>query len=220
MQLKHKLTVVLSFLLFALPTVLSAQKKALIIFPEDEKFSIPYKFMKNKTKGTQDSVPMKFLTLKYLFYNNLTQLLVYSGFTPIGSISGDANTVRKYTTKKWYAKDSATQKKLDNKSYLAAKIDGTNKSYYSLYANGEGADYIIMINKVEIDANILRRLFAMKNYLMLVHFDIYDKDMNHISGQYLRKKVKLTRSIYWSAFQAHFSALPNELALHFINLKK
>lgn len=220
MQLKYKLSLLVSLVILSLPTILSAQQKVLIVFTEDEKFNIPYKFLKNKDKGTQDSVPMKFLTLKYQFYNQLTQSLVSNNYSPIGGVNNDMNSVRKYTTKKWFAHDSISQAKLDNKKYLAAKVDETNKGYYNLYANGDSADYIIFINKIEVGGNILRRWFAMKNYLMLVHFDIYDANMKHLGGQYLRKKVKLTKDMYWSAFQTHFSSLPNELALHFANFKK
>ena len=220
MQPKYTLTLFIAFFLFSLPTALSAQEKVLIVFPEDEKFSIPYKFLKNDIKGTQDSVPMKFLTLKYLFYNSLTQLMVSNNYSPMGSINSDMNSVRKYTTKSWFANDSATQEKLDNKKYLAAKVDATNKGYYNLYATGDSADYVVFINKVEVGGNVFRRWFAMKNYIMQVHFDVYDKNMNHKGGQYLRKKVKLTKDMYWSAFQTHFSALPRELALHFANMKK
>lgn len=220
MQTKYTFPLLFSIALFLFPTVLSAQKKVLIVFPEDEKFSIPYSFMKNELKGTQDSVPMKFLTLKYLFYNSLTQQLAGNNYTPIGGVNNSYSDVRKYDTRKWFAHDSLTRTKLDKNKYLATKVDETNKSYYSSYALGDSADYIIFINKVEVGANFFRKWFATKNYLMLVHFDVYDKNMKHIGGRYIRKKVRLTRSMYWHAFEAHFSALPNELALQFLYMRK
>ncbi len=220
MQLKYTFAQLFTAFLFLFPTILLAQKKVLIIFPEDEKISIPHTFLKNDKKGASDSSTMRFLTLKYQFYNILTQQLVANGYKPLGGVNNNVNTVRKYEVSKWFSYDSMTQKKLDNKKYLATKIDATNKEYYNLYITADSADYIIFINKVDVGANFFRKWIATKNYLLLVHFDVYDKNMKHIGGQYLRKKVRLTRKMYWSAFVKHFSVLPDELALHFANMKK
>lgn len=220
MQPKYTFTLLFTALLFLLPSTLFAQKKVLIIFPEDEKISIPHTFLKNDDKGTSDSIGMKFLTLKYQFYNVLTQQLVANNYKPLGGVNSKANSIRKYTKSKWFSHDSITQEKLGNKKYLAAQVDETNKGYYNLYSNADSADYIVFVNKVDVGANFFRKWFATKNYLMLVHFDVYDSNMKHLGGRYIRKKVRLTRKMYWSAFQKHFSALPDELALHFANMKK
>lgn len=220
MKLKYKLSLLVSIILLSLPFLSQAQKKVLIVFPEDDKFVIPYSFLKNQQKGTADSVPLKFLTLKYQFYNELTQQLVANNFSPLGGVNSKVNAVRKYKRKKWFSSDSITQSNLEKKNYVAAAIDETNRSYYNLYATTDSADYIIFINKVEVGANFFRKWLATKNYLLLVHFDVYTKNMKHLGGRYLHKKVRLTRSTYWSSFMKHFSVIPNELALYFINMKK
>lgn len=220
MQLQYRFTFLLAIALLLCPVALKAQKKALIIFPEDEKFIIPYTFVKNDMKGTQDSVPMKFLTLKYQFYNELTQRLADNNYQPIGGVNDKANTIRKYAKQRFFSSDSVTQANLDKKKYVSAVIDETNKNIYTLYANADSVDYIIFINKVDVGANIFRKWLATKNYVMDIHFDVYTADMKHIGGRYLRQKVRLTRDTYWSAFQTTFSALPEEVALYFVNMKK
>jgi hypothetical protein len=220
MQPKNIFLAIVSIAALLLPASLAAQKNVLIIFPEDDKINIPHTFLKNREKGTADSVPLKFLTIKYQFYNILTQRLVANNYIPLGGVNSKVNDVRKYTKKRWYSHDSATQKELSKKKYLAAAVDETNKEYYNLYATTDSADYIIFVNKVDVGANFFRKWLATKNYLLQVHFDVYDKNMKHLGGQYLRKKVRLTRDMYWSAFQKHFSVIPDELALYFANMKK
>jgi hypothetical protein len=73
---------------------------------------------------------------------------------------------------------------------------------------------------VEVHGGIFRRLFAMDNYLMDVHFDVFDQNMNKICGRYIRKKVRLTKNTYWASFAKQFSALPEELGFYFSNIKK
>lgn len=220
MHPKYRFSFLLLLALFVLPCSLLAQNKVLLVFPEDDKFQIPYRFIKNNEKGTHDSVTMKFLTLKYLFYNELTQQLAQNNYVPIGGVNNEVNTLRKYEKAKWFAYDSIANEELPNKKYLAAKVDATNKNYYGLYATADSADYIVFINKVSVGANFFRKWLATKNYVMDIDFDIYDANMKHLHGRSIRKKVRLTKSTFWSAFQAHFAALPNALALYVINAKK
>lgn len=220
MHLRTKAYRLFAILLFFAPLLTWGQKKALIIFPEDEHINIPARFLKTPERGIGDSAALRFLTLKYQFYNVLTQRLVQSSYTPIGGVTSKANSIRKYKKANWYFTDSASRAKNKGKKYFAAVVDETNKNYYSLYANADSVDYIIFINKIEVGGGFFRNVFATKNYTLDVHFDVYTANMKHLGGQYLRKKVRLTRSMFWPAFVAQFNSLPEELALHFVGMRK
>ncbi|HYG16274.1 MAG TPA: hypothetical protein VEC12_11020 [Bacteroidia bacterium] len=191
----------------------------MVVFAEDANIDIPYKFVKNKEQGVEDSIPMKFLTIKYQFYNLFTQRLASSGYQPIGSVSAN-NYGRIYSKEKWKLKDSINRKKNKGKKYFSTVMDSATKSYYTGFMSVDTAQYLIIINKIKIHSSLYRRLFTLDKYMMDVHFDVYDKNMNHICGRYLRKYLRANRSTYWGSFIHQFSALPEELGLYFINLKK
>lgn len=220
MHLQYKSLLLFALLFFIAPLAINAQKRVLIIFPDDEHIEIPARFLKTPERGLGDSAAIRFLTLKYQFYNVFTQRLNANGFTPIGGINDKANTASKYNKSNWFFTDSATQQKHKGKHYLSATIDGTNKDYYNMYTSADSVDYIIFINKISVGGGFFRNVFATKNYTLDVHFDVYNSNMTHLGGQYLRKKVRLTKSMFWNAFVAHFSTMPEELALYFINMKK
>lgn len=210
------LTILFSIALFPL----AAQQKVLVVFPEDANFTIPKKFVKNETRGHNDSSALKFFTLKHLFYNSLTQRLAEYNFIPRGGVEGTESSYRKYTKGKWEYTTGTKRKKKHTRKYFSTVMDGGNKSYFQLQVNAEPADYVLVINKVRVFTNVLLHNFSMTNYRMEVHFDVYDSQLNHLGGRYLRKKVRLHRNMYWSSFTHQFSALPDELALHFVNTYK
>lgn len=220
MHLQYKSLLLLALLFFIAPLAINAQKKVLIIFPDDEHIEIPNRFLKTPERGLGDSAVLRFLTLKYQFYNVFTQRLNENGFTPIGGINDKANTASKLGRSNWFFTDSATQQKHKGKHYLSAIIDGTNKDYYGMYTAADSVDYIIFINKISVGGGFFRNVFATKNYTLDVHFDVYNSNMKHLGGRYLRKKVRLTKNMFWRAFVAQFSTMPDELALYFINMKK
>lgn len=212
---------IFAFLLITIAFTLKtqAQQGVLIIFPEDKNFILPSKFLRNENGGVEDSTILRLLSLKYHFYNVLSQRMETIGYRPQGEINGSAD-FRKYMKTRWYFKDTALQKKNMGKNYYSGIIDNTNDSYFNLKLLSDSSAYILMINKVEVHSNIFRRLFATENYMMDVHFDIFDKNMNRICGRYIRKKVRLSKNTYWSSLVKQFSILPEELALYFGNIKK
>lgn len=221
--MKHilKSVAVLAGVLVAL--LASAQntpKKVLIVFAEDSHIRIPFSFLKNKEVGETDTAPIKYLTLKYGFYNTLAERLANNGYRPMGGVSGNLNQSRLYTTDKWFFTDSAAIQSEKKGTYEATLVNNDNRSYYSMYLNADSASYILMINKIEVHTNLFRRLFTTANYSLDVHFDVYDSNMNRLCGRYLRKKVRMGRGTYWSSFTKQFNTLPDELALYFVNMKK
>lgn len=220
MHLQYKSLLLFALLFFIAPLAINAQKRVLIIFPDDERINIPKRFLTTPEKGLGDSAVLRFLTLKYQFYNVFTQRLNENNYTPIGGLNDKVNAASKYKRSNWFFTDSATQKKYKKKHYLAAAIDQTNKGYYNMYTTADSADYIIFINKISVGGGFFRNVFATKNYTLDVHFDVYNSNMTHLGGRYLRQKVRLTKSMFWSAFVAQFSTIPDDLALYFINMKK
>lgn len=210
------LTILFSIALFPL----AAQQKVLVVFPEDAHFTIPKKFVKNQTKGQSDSSSLKIFTLKHLFYNGLTQRLVENNFIPRGGVEGSENSYRKYAKGKWEYTTGTKKKKKHTDTYFSTSMDGGNKSYFQMQVSAEPADYVLVINKVNLFTNVWLHNFSMTNYRMEVHFDVYDSQLNHLGGRYLRKKVRLHRNMFWSSFTHQFGALPDELALYFANTYK
>lgn len=212
---------VLAGLLFALfADAQTTPKTVFIVFAEDSHIRIPFTFLKNKEVGETDTAPIKYLTLKYGFYNTLSERLANNGYRPMGGVSGNLNQSRLYTTDKWFFADSAVVKSERRRAYEATLVNNDNRNYYSMYLNADSASYILMINKIEVHTNIFRNLFSVANYYLDVHFDVYDRNMNHLCGRYLRKKARMGRGTYWSSFTKQFNTLPDELALYFVNMKK
>jgi hypothetical protein len=207
----------------ALPFVGKAQiikQPVMIVFAEDNNIQIPYKFMRSDADEKYDSLPMRFITLKYLFYTSMSERLASNAFKPIGGVSTDINTERQYKTSNWFSTDSVLNAKNKGKKYYSSIINQNNIGQYSMYMNADSAAYLILINKIEIHSDIFRRNILMYNYFMDVHFDVYNRDMKLIGGRYLRKKLRLNKNMYWSAFSKMFTGMPDELALYFINMKK
>jgi hypothetical protein len=207
----------------ALPFMGNAQIKkqpVMIVFAEDNNIQIPYKFMRSDAGEKYDSLPLRFITLKYLFYTTFSERLGSNAFKPIGGVSTDINTERQYKVANWYSSDSTINAKNKGKKYYSSIINQNNTGQYSMYMNADSAEYLILINKIEIHSDILRRNLFMYNYIMDVHFDVYNRDMKLISGRYLRKKLRLNRNMYWSAFSKMFTGMPEEFGLYFINMKK
>lgn len=216
------INIIIVLLLFCVSFAVSAQNGnagVMVVFAEDANIDIPYKFIKNKERGVEDSIPMKFLTLKYQFYNLFTQRLASTGYQPMGSVSAN-NNGRIYSKEKWVLKDSIARKKNKGKKYFSTVMDSATKSYYNGFISVDTAQYLVIINKIKIHSSLYRRLFTLDKYMMDVHFDVYDKNMNHICGRYLRKYLRANRNTYWDSFVRQFSALPEELGLYFINMKK
>lgn len=214
------ITVVACVLVTLLANAQNTPKTVLIVFAEDSHIRIPFSFLKNKEVGETDTAPIKYLTLKYGFYNTLAERLANNGYRPMGGVSGNLNQARLYTTDKWFFTDSAAIKSERKGSYEATLVNNDNRNYYSMYLNADSASYILMINKIEVHTNIFRNLFTVANYCLDVHFDVYDRDMKRLCGRYLRKKVRMSRGTYWSSFTKQFNTLPDELALYFVNMKK
>lgn len=210
--------VLIAFLFLFTALCCTAQQGVLVVFPEDANFKVPTKFIKNKVGGVEDSTSLRLLTLKYLFYNNLSERLVANNFTPFGGVNGTVEkTYRTYTKGTWEYYTGEKKKKKHSKSYFSSVIKDANKNYYTLHLQNDSAQYLLVVNKITVHAPIIRKWFFMYNYLADIHFDVYDKDMNHLGGRYLRKKMRLHKDMYWSAFSKQFSGLGDELALYFAN---